>query len=294
MKSKAPVPEANVQLRELATEIQDRYALCEQEGRTAVEHAQATMEHARAIGETLVAAKKLAGHGRWESWVEANLPFSIDKAERMMRLHKNWGRIKSAPEPILGIKQGIAYLTSENKKTKRVTTTDGEDAEEAAASRRTADPVGRDGGVAQQDDDTASTYTVQATCPNSEWSEFDEDGICVLCSDGAADEVVIEADVTVEDDAEPQSVRDCYVDPEEADFSCPAEPLGEDAADRLEVLLETMERPLTLMLEHEAIAALSEHDPLRVSLARLERAIEQVSAELVRKRPVCMDALQVA
>jgi len=68
MKSKALVPEANAQLRELATEIQDRYALCEQEWQTAAEHAQATLEHAQAVGESLIAAKKLAGHGRWESW----------------------------------------------------------------------------------------------------------------------------------------------------------------------------------------------------------------------------------
>ena len=88
-----------------------------------------------------------------------------------------------------------------------------------------------------------------------------------------ADEVVIEADATVEDDDEPQSIRDCYVDPAEADFFCPEEPLDEDAVDRLEVLLESMERPLSLMLEHEAVAALSDHDPLKVGLIRLERAM---------------------
>jgi len=32
-----------------------------------------------------------------------------------MRLNKNWERIKSAPEPILGIKEAIAYLAVEKK-----------------------------------------------------------------------------------------------------------------------------------------------------------------------------------
>jgi len=34
--------------------------------------------------DLLIAAKKLAGHGRWKSWAKSNLKFSIDKAERLM------------------------------------------------------------------------------------------------------------------------------------------------------------------------------------------------------------------
>ncbi len=102
-----------------------------------------------------------------------------------------------------------------------------------------------------------------------------------LCSDEPADEVVIDADGD-----EPQSVRDCCVDPEE--------PFDEDTVIQLEVQLESMERPLSLMLEHDAVAALSDHDPLKVSLLRLERAMEQASADLARKRSICLDDLQVA
>ena len=119
MKARALAPEATAQLRELAMEIQDQFTLCEQEWRTTVEYAQGMLEHARAIGEKLLAAKKLAGHGHWKSWVAANLRFSIDKTERLMRLHKNWDRIKSAPEPILGIKEAIAYLAAPKKQAKQ-------------------------------------------------------------------------------------------------------------------------------------------------------------------------------
>ena len=134
------VIESTAQLRELATEIQDHYSLCEQAWRTTVEHAQAMMEHARAIGEKLLAAKKLAGHGHWESWVKSNLPFSIDKAERMMRLHKNWDRIKSAREPILGIKEAIVYLAAPKRQDKqdKPVVGDGDGGEKEAGTGRAA------------------------------------------------------------------------------------------------------------------------------------------------------------
>jgi hypothetical protein len=72
----------------------------------------------------------------------------------------------------------------------------------------------------------------------------------------------------------------------ETDFFCPEEPLDEDTVIQLEVQLEMMERPLSLMLEHEAVAALPEHDPLKAGLIRLERAMMEVNAALDRKRPV--------
>jgi hypothetical protein len=110
--AKVPAKQSEEQLRTLATEIQDQFAVCEQSALTA-------LEHAAAVGEKLVAAKKLAGHGRWKSWVEANLPFSTDKAERMMRLHREWDRINSAPKRFLGVTDAIAYLTAEKKKAKQ-------------------------------------------------------------------------------------------------------------------------------------------------------------------------------
>ena len=144
-----------------------------------MEHAQATLEHAQAVGEKLIAAKKLAGHGRWESWVEANLPFSIDKAERMMRLHKNWERIKSARSRFWASRMPSrtwqprrsrpgGTRPKARKTPGRIPPAGGQSilsARRAALPRRTT--------IRQVPD------TVQATCPNSEWPEFDEDGICV-------------------------------------------------------------------------------------------------------------------
>ncbi len=255
MKSKALVIESAVQLRELATEIQDRYALCEQKWRTAAEHAQAMLEHAQAIGEKLIAAKKLAGHGRWESWAKSTLPFSIDKAERMMRLHKNWDRIKSAPEPILGIKQGIAYLAAEKKKAKQ---------DKLGAGDGDADGRVEGGRTSEAEDDHESRI-----------EDEDEDAV----EDGA--------------DNEPQSGRDCYLDSAEADLFNPEQPLDEDAFNDLESTLDDMEQSLADMLDHDAVASLSDCDPLKVDLIRLQRAMEQFSAGLERKRPIAEDEAAV-
>ena len=285
MKARALAPEATAQLRELAMEIQDQFTLCEQEWRTTVEYAQGMLEHARAIGEKLLAAKKLAGHGHWKSWVAANLRFSIDKTERLMRLHKNWDRIKSAPEPILGIKEAIAYLAAPKKQAKQETAKGEKRGAGDTVSRRVVSPVSGDAVVAQPDDHLASTCTVQVTYPDSEYSEFDKDGICVLVGDASEGEDVTEADAAVEDDGGQQSAYDCYLDPAEADFFSPTEPFDEATADRLDALLDNMKWPLSQMLAHEAVAALSEFDPLKVGLLGLERALQQVSNDLARRRP---------
>jgi hypothetical protein len=177
---------------------------------------------------------------------------------------------------------------------------------------------GRDGqaeDAGRTSPEPAETGCEKSVCSFCGFNEFDEDDDCVKCHEPRvwprpeakpersakakakpepADEVVIEADETVADDDEPQSVRDCYVDPAEADFFCPEEPFDEDTVIQLEVLLESTERPLSLMLEHDAVAALSDHDPLKAGLIRLERAMTEVSAALERKRPISLGALQVA
>ena len=110
MKANVPAKRDDEQLKTLAAQIQDDWHHCDQLVQTAAEHAQTALEHAQAIGAKLIEAKGIAGHGKWKSWVAANLPFSIDKAERMMRLHKNWDRLKTAPVPIMGIKEAIGFL----------------------------------------------------------------------------------------------------------------------------------------------------------------------------------------
>ncbi len=309
MKSQLPAKQSAGQLETLATEIQEHFELGERAYGTA-------LEHARAIGERLVAAKDVAGHGNWKPWVEAKCRFSMDTAERFMKIHREWNLLKSATVRILGVRDAVAYISAEKKKAKQDTLTGGkDDAVGATAGKRAADHGHDAADVAQQDDDTASACTAQPACRNCGCTEFDEDDDCVQCHEprvwprlkakpernakakvkpDTTDEVVIEADVIVEDHAEPHSIRDCYVHPVEADFSCPEEPLDDDAVDRLEVLLEMMERPLSLMLEHDAVAALSDHDPLKVGLIRLERVIEQVSADLTGKRPISLKVVQVA
>lgn len=153
----------------------------------------------------------------------------------------------------------------------------------------------------------AKTGGEESACSNCGCTEFDEDGDCMRCHEprmwprpkakpersakakvkpDAEDEVVNEAEAAGEDEDEPYSVRDCYVDPAEADLFSPEEPLDEDAFEDLEGMLEDMEHSLGAMFDHGAVEPLSECDPLKVALIRLQRAMEEVSASLQRKRPV--------
>jgi len=43
------------------------------------------------IGRRLIEAKSMVEHGSWESWLEANVPYSKSKSERLMRLYDEYG-----------------------------------------------------------------------------------------------------------------------------------------------------------------------------------------------------------
>ena len=297
------------QLQNLVAEIQQQFALCWQSYRN-------TLEHARAIGERLVAAKTLVAHGQWRHWVRDNLPFSTDTAERMMKLHREWDRLNAAPVRLLGVKDAIAYLAAENKKAKQgqVTVENADEAEEKDAGRKQAGNSGGGSGViTQPSDETAKLSIVTATCRNCGFTEFDEDGDCVKCHEPRVwprpkSQAKAKATAEAEDDREtrigdededvaadgadnePQSVRDCYLDSAEADLFSPEQPLDEDAFNDLESPLDDMELSLADMLDQDAVASLSDFDPLKVDLIRLQRAMEQVRAGLERKRPVAYAA----
>jgi hypothetical protein len=291
MMSKVPAKQSDDQLKCLAAEIQEQVALCERSART-------TLEHGRAIGERLSAAKQLVGHGQWKHWVEANLSFSIDTAERMMKLHREWDRLNSAPVRLLGIKDAIAYLAAEKKKAKQ----DQPAAEKTVtrAERKQQPERGGDdsGGAGKPSTETAKASIARPTCPNCGNNEFDDDGDCTKCLEprvcpgpkaGAEPNDAVESmvDVVVEDEPADEiwSVRDCYVDPGEADWHHPVEPFAEDVVEDLEDLQTDMEIVLERMLNHDVINSLSEHDPLKADLLRLQRAMEQVRAGLTCKRP---------
>ena len=250
--SKVPARQSDDQLQSLATEIRERIALCERS-------AQTTLEHARDIGQRLIAVKDLVCHGQWRKWVRDNLSFSLDTAERMMRLCREWDQLNAAPVQLLGIKDADAYLAAEKRKAKQTSE------KEEKAEQEQLDPSS---GAAEADQPTPVAQT-----PGSE-DEAD---------------IVIEATFEYAADDEPQSVRECYLDPAEADLFCPEQPLGEDAVAELEDTLDGIAQSLADMLDHDAVASLSDFDPLKVALIRHQRTMEQVSAALERKRPAADD-----
>jgi hypothetical protein len=229
--------------------------------------------------------------------VEANLRFSMDTAERMMRLHRQWDCLNSAPVQILGVKDAIAYLTAEKKKAKQNNQAAGghETKREAKANPRpdrTGDLAAA--GVAEDEAATASDEAPEVEA-NDEPQSFHErlaDTVEAELSEPEesldGDEFVVFVNEGTEDHAADEllSGRDCYLDSGEADFFCSDRPFEDDAIEDLEVMLSDMSRLLARMLDHDAIESLSDFDPLKTDLCRLQRAVEQVATALDRKRPV--------
>lgn len=61
----------------IATEVNREHAL-------ATQHAERAIEHARRIGLLLIEAKRALGHGKFQSWLTANVSFSPRQAQRYM------------------------------------------------------------------------------------------------------------------------------------------------------------------------------------------------------------------
>ena len=57
-----------------------------------------TLEKAIEIGKRLTVQKKKCGHGQWETWVKANLEFSVSLAWRYMRCHENRANLASVQD----------------------------------------------------------------------------------------------------------------------------------------------------------------------------------------------------
>lgn len=70
-------------LTALAKRANQSHAACQAAIRSA-------LEHARACGEALLAAKEAVGHGEFESWVIKNCEFSVRMARNYMTLARGW------------------------------------------------------------------------------------------------------------------------------------------------------------------------------------------------------------
>lgn len=73
------------------------------------------MDAAIRIGERLVEAKDIAGHGNWAQWCEENLNYSQKKAERFMKIFEEYGDenspyLKSTTLSKLSISKALSLL----------------------------------------------------------------------------------------------------------------------------------------------------------------------------------------
>lgn len=73
------------------------------------------MDAAIRIGERLVEAKEIAGHGNWAQWCEENLNYSQKKAERFMKIFEEYGDenspyLKSTTLSKLSISKALSLL----------------------------------------------------------------------------------------------------------------------------------------------------------------------------------------
>jgi hypothetical protein len=62
-------------------------------GHTAAEGAaRSSLEHALQVGNDLIKAKALCGHGQWLKWLEANAAMTDRTARRYMRIARHWDK----------------------------------------------------------------------------------------------------------------------------------------------------------------------------------------------------------
>lgn len=95
-------------LATLATQINYEHQQC-------VEAFKATLGHAHAAGELLIAAKAQVRHGEWLPWLKENCPAISDRTARnYMRIYREWD---SLPSGIEGIKEALAALAPAKSET---------------------------------------------------------------------------------------------------------------------------------------------------------------------------------
>ncbi|MDZ4780764.1 MAG: DUF3102 domain-containing protein [Planctomycetia bacterium] len=82
-------------LETLASQINQAHA-------DAIDSARTTMAYARMVGDLLLQAKGVAGHGAWLPWLEANVKFSVRTAQGYMRIASHWNELSNT--------QSTAYL----------------------------------------------------------------------------------------------------------------------------------------------------------------------------------------
>jgi hypothetical protein len=70
----------------LVIRANDEHAACEAAIRSA-------LQHAKACGVALLAAKKSVGHGGWEKWIGENCKFSVRMARNYMTIAKGWRQL---------------------------------------------------------------------------------------------------------------------------------------------------------------------------------------------------------
>jgi hypothetical protein len=99
-------------LAEIAEKINAEHA-------QALDHARASITHARNAGVLLLEAKKRWGHGQWLPWLEANVQFSERTAQAYMRVAKRWPELEAKAQATadLTIEDGLKLLASPKTET---------------------------------------------------------------------------------------------------------------------------------------------------------------------------------
>lgn len=104
-----------------------------------------TLELAKQAGEMLIEAKRLAGHGNWLPWLEANCRVSASMAEKYMKIAKGWDLLAAGnPEhvPNLSIRDAVKLLAKpRSSKAEAPPTIDAEFSEVAVEPTHPSDPL---------------------------------------------------------------------------------------------------------------------------------------------------------
>lgn len=79
--------------------------------KNAEDHGRRTLEHFKQVGEELIRAKQSLGHGEFLGWVDAHVHCSHSRAQRMMRVARDWSKCCGAAS----FEEALQYLTRDEK-----------------------------------------------------------------------------------------------------------------------------------------------------------------------------------
>lgn len=107
---------ANKELNVISDCVARLYAQAERERHQSEESGWRSVQQSMDLGDHLINAKALVGHGNWTDWIEANLPFGAAEARNYMNVARGRDSIVKAhgldPQSITSLRSALAVIAN--------------------------------------------------------------------------------------------------------------------------------------------------------------------------------------